>query len=360
MKISEILPAWYEKNKRDLPWRHTLDPYRVWLSEVILQQTRVKQGLGYYLVFLENFPDVFSLAEAHEDSVMKLWQGLGYYTRARNLHETARVVAGDMGGEMPRRYEDLLKLKGVGSYTAAAIASICFGEPRAVVDGNVARVISRLFGVEEPVNGPQGNRIIARLAEEILDREQPGRHNQALMEFGSLQCIPSGPDCGSCPLAGSCVARGSGRVEMLPVKLPKRKPLKRWMYYYIMVHANGETILTRRNGNDIWRSLYQFPLVESERSLEDGELAARIQPELLPEDVDVTLEKISPEVKHQLTHRTLHAKFIHLRPHQWPDPLPADWLKIPVERLHEFPVPRLITRYLEVVNFSYLCIRNQN
>jgi A/G-specific adenine glycosylase len=220
-----------------------------------------------------------------------------------------------------------------------------------VVDGNVARVISRLFGVDEPVNGPAGTRKIGRLAEEILDREQPGLHNQAMMEFGSLQCVPTGPDCGSCPLATLCAALGSGRVNSLPVKIPKRKPEKRWMYYYILVNGNGETILTRRNGKDIWRSLYQFPLAESERPLKDEEFLSRIQQEILPEGIRVTVEKISPEVKHQLTHRTLHAKFIHLRTDRWPDPLPGDWLIIPVERVHEFPVPRLITRYMEVVNF---------
>ena len=350
MKISEILHDWYEKNKRDLPWRHTSDPYRVWLSEVILQQTRVNQGLDYYLAFLDSFPDIFALAEAPGDRVMKLWQGLGYYTRARNMHATAREVAEKMGGEMPRRYEDLLKLKGVGRYTAAAIASICFGEPRAVVDGNVARVISRLYGVEKPVNGTEGGKVIASLAEELLDREQPGVHNQALMEFGSLQCVPAGPDCGGCPLSRLCVARKTGRVDRLPVKIPKRKPAGRWMYYCIL-RCGGETILTRREENDIWKSLYQFPLLESEGPLEDGVLLARMEKDLLPAGMRITLEKISPPVKHQLTHRTIHAKFVHADTDRWPDPLPGGWRRIPADRLHDFPFPRLIHRYLEVLNF---------
>lgn len=350
VKISEILHTWYKKNKKDLPWRYTLDPYRIWLSEVILQQTRVNQGVGYYLAFLESFPDIFSLASAPEDRVMKLWQGLGYYSRARNMHETAREVVQRMGGEMPRRYEDLLILKGVGKYTAAAIASICFGEPRAVVDGNVARVISRLYGVEQPVNSSAGGKIIARLAQEILDTEQPGLHNQAIMEFGSLQCVPANPPCGACPLDHLCMAYSSGRVDRLPVRIPKRKPTSRWMYYFIF-HTSGETILTKRNRNDIWKSLYQFPLLESERPLKDEEITGRMQRELMPHGVTVTLEKISAGVKHQLTHRTIHAKFIHLRTDRWPDPLPDGWIRIRANRLHDFPLPRLIHRYVEVVNF---------
>lgn len=350
MKISEILVVWYEKNKRDLPWRYTLDPYRIWLSEVILQQTRVKQGLVYYHAFLESFPDMYALAAAPEDRVLKLWQGLGYYTRARNMHATAKHVVERLGGRMPRTYEELLKLKGVGDYTAAAIASICFGEPRAVVDGNVARVISRVYGVEEPVNGSAGRKVIASLAESLLDRQRPGLHNQALMEFGSLQCVPFNPDCRDCPLSHRCVAWKSGRVDRLPVKIPGRKPTGRWMYYFIFL-GGGETVLTRRDGDDIWKSLYQFPLLESGGPLEDGEIIARMEQEVLPGGMTVTLDKISAPVRHQLTHRTIHARFIHIRTGRWPDHLPDGWVRIAADGLHDFPVPRLIHRYLEVVNF---------
>ncbi|HDS07906.1 MAG TPA: A/G-specific adenine glycosylase [Bacteroides sp.] len=350
MKISEILVAWYEKNKRDLPWRYSVDPYRIWLSEVILQQTRISQGLDYYLSFAEAFPDIRSLAEAPEERVMKLWQGLGYYSRARYMHATAKHVVEQLGGEMPRTYEGLLKLKGVGSYTAAAIASICFNEPRAVVDGNVARVISRLFGVEEAVNGPRGHKIIASLAEELLDREQPGLHNQAIMEFGSLQCVPDSPVCAGCPLSGRCVAWKHNRVDLLPVKVPKRRPTARWMYFFIFRNGN-EVILMKRDGNDIWKSLYQFPVLESDGPAEDGELLVRMEQELMPGVAELILERVSPPVRHQLTHRTIHAKFLHIRTGRWPDPMPDTWVRVPSGRLDDYPVPRIIHRYLQVANF---------
>ncbi len=347
MKIDGIIRGWYEKNKRDLPWRNTDDPYRIWLSEVILQQTRVNQGLGYYLEFIRSFPDVASLASASEDQVLKKWQGLGYYSRARNMHRAAKDIVDTLNGSIPDNYKALLQLKGVGIYTASAIASICFGEPRAVVDGNVSRVIGRLFGVDEPINSTAGGKIIASLAEELLDRRDPGTHNQAIMEFGALLCIPTSPDCEACPLQDHCVAWQTSRVDQLPVKIPKRKPVDRWIYYYIMT-SNNETILSKRGNNDIWRSLYQFPAVESTTLLGDGEIVGRMNEALLPDTDGVTIEKISNPIKHQLTHRTIHARFIHVCLRYWPDPLPAGWIKISVDRLDDFPVPRLINRYMEV------------
>lgn len=236
MKIGGIIREWYEKNRRELPWRETHDPYRVWLSEVILQQTRVDQGLGYYRRFLEAFPNVDALARASEDEVLKLWQGLGYYSRARNLHQAAREIMAERGGALPEDYEGWLKVKGVGAYTAAAIASICFGEPRAVVDGNVSRVIARIHGVETPVNSSAGAREIAALAGGMLDRSDPGTHNQAMMEFGALQCIPRDPGCPVCPVQVQCIANRTGEVNRLPVKRPRKKPVDRYFYYYIMLH----------------------------------------------------------------------------------------------------------------------------
>ena len=350
MKIGGYIRGWYEKNKRDLPWRQINDPYKIWLSEVILQQTRVNQGLNYYLNFIKTFPDVNSLARASEDEVLKLWQGLGYYSRAKNLHHAARNVVEEMDGKMPRSYNGLLKLKGVGSYTASAIASICFDEPRAVVDGNVSRVIARLFGLDEPINSTQGNKIISSLADELLDRNNPGTHNQAMMEFGALQCVPVSPDCERCPLFDHCEARKSDRVDLLPVKIPKRKPVERWMYFYILL-CNGETIFTKRGTEGIWKSLYQFPMMESEVPLTDETILGPMLAQLIEGAGQATILKISDPFRHQLTHRTIYARFIHANLESWPHRLPTGWMKIFRERLDDFPVPRLINRYMEVVKF---------
>jgi len=347
MKIGGNIRGWYEKNKRDLPWRQINDPYKIWISEVILQQTRINQGLDYYLSFIKNFPDVASLAHASEDEVLKLWQGLGYYSRARNLHHAARYVVEEMDGEMPRSYDGLLKLKGVGSYTASAIASICFDEPRAVVDGNVSRVIARLFGLDEPINSTQGYKNISSLADELLDRNNPGTHNQAMMEFGALQCVPVSPDCKRCPLFDHCEARKSDRVNLLPVKIPKRKPVERWMYFYILL-CNGETIITKRGTEGIWKSLYQFPMMESEAPFSDEKILGPMLAQLIEGAGQVTILKISDPVRHQLTHRTIYARFIHVNLESWPHQLPGGWMKIFSEQLDDFPVPRLINRYMEV------------
>lgn len=352
MKIGGKIRAWYEKNQRELPWRETRNPYQIWLSEVILQQTRIDQGLGYYHRFLNAFPDVTALAAASEDEVLKLWQGLGYYTRARNLHRAAIEIVEEHGGVLPQTYEGWLKVRGVGKYTASAIASICFGEPKAVVDGNVSRVIARLYGVELAVNSTEGAREIAFLAEELLHHYDPGTHNQAMMEFGALQCVPRGPDCGACPVSNHCQAFLTGRVDLLPVKRPKRRPVDRYFYYYIMVHGR-ETILSRREEDDIWRSLYQFPVVESEVPLSEEELlGCRVRKMLkgVPPSA-ITIRKVSGEIRHQLTHRTIHARFIHIDTGRWPRPLPEGWIPILIRNLDDFPVPRLINRYMEVVKF---------
>jgi A/G-specific adenine glycosylase len=369
VKNPEIIREWYKKNRRELPWRSTTDPYSIWLSEVILQQTRIIQGISYYLRFLEAFPDVRSLAAAGDQQVLKLWEGLGYYSRARNLHMAAREVVERLEGEIPRTYDELLRLKGVGTYTAAAIASICFNEPKAVVDGNVARVISRIHGVMDAVNSTSGSRIIARLADEMLDRSDPGIHNQAMMEFGALQCIPIKPDCEGCPLRAGCIAYASGLVDLLPVKKRGKKPVKIWMYFYI-IRCGGELILTRRGNGDIWGGLYQSPLEESKSELEESEIIRNVGTRIfnqIAEDSPVyarnapdqgnrqyTIEHISAAVRHQLTHRNLLARFIHVSIGKWPDPLPDGWVKISFDQMGDFPVPRLINRYMEVVRNSYL------
>ena len=358
-----IIRAWYEKNNRELPWRRTRDPYSIWISEVILQQTRVDQGLDYYRKFIETFPDVGSLALAEEDQVMKIWQGLGYYSRARNLHRAARFISEHLGGQFPGSYNELLKLRGVGPYTAAAIASICFGEARAVVDGNVARVIARLYGVEEAVNRPEGIRQVGRLAQELLEEKtqapypavhepavlnDPGLHNQAMMEFGALQCTPRSPLCETCPLALMCNANLTGRVEELPLKVRGKKPVDRWFYFYIIT-ANGETVLEKRDDTDIWGSLYQFPMLESKGPRSEAEAVEEISHVL--KERKMTLQHFSGPVRHQLTHRTIHARFIHMKVSSLLPELPRGWIVVPRDQIDRYPVPRLIHRYLESVKF---------
>ena len=254
-RFGEILIRWYQENKRDLPWRNTKDPYKIWISEIILQQTRVVQGYDYYCRFINRFPDVFALAEADEDEVMKYWQGLGYYSRARNLHEAARSIAGR--GVFPNTYEEVRKLKGVGDYTAAAICSFAYDMPYAVVDGNVYRVLSRWMGIEEPIDTVRGKKLFAALADELLERSVPALYNQAIMDFGAIQCVPSSPSCLFCPLSDSCVALQKGLVDALPMKQHKTKVTNRYFIYFY-VRAGEYTFLHKREAGDIWHNLYEF------------------------------------------------------------------------------------------------------
>ncbi|MEZ5070682.1 MAG: A/G-specific adenine glycosylase [Bacteroidales bacterium] len=358
MNFADILRDWYKKNRRSLPWRETRDPYRVWISEVILQQTRVATGLGYYERFTGRFPDPASLARADEDEVLRLWQGLGYYSRARNLHQAAGTIVELHGGAMPRRYEDLLALRGIGEYTAAAVASICFGEARAVVDGNVIRVLSRLYGVEEPVDSATGARRIRELADALLDRRDPGTHNQALMEFGALHCLPSSPLCPSCPFRDVCVAFGSKQTGSLPRKKPKKPLRHRWLHYYVF-HREESLLIRKRGNGDIWRSLYEFPLVETDRRSEEehilGEMLEGILECTFPghkqatslRNVRFTVEALGPEIPHVLSHQKLHLRFVRVRLTDWPPALsPACKIISFRERTdHGFPQP--INRYLE-------------
>lgn len=331
--------------------RLTKDPYKIWIAEVIMQQTRLNQGLPYYHRFIEAFPNVQMLASASEMEVLNLWQGLGYYSRARNLQEAARDIEERFGGRMPSDYESLLSLKGVGKYTAAAIASFCYGEPVAAVDGNVSRVIARLYGVEEAINSSAGARQIENLAAGLLDPEDPGTHNQAMIDMGAMICVPVSPRCGECPLSDFCEAFGSGRADRLPMKIPKKKPVDRWIWFYIII-CKGEILLTQRGRDKIWKSLYQFPAEESATPLSETGMMDRAASLFLPASPPaLSLKKISPEIKHQLTHLTLHARFIHLEVERWPKSLPEPWIKIFPGQMDDFPVPRLINRYMESFNF---------
>ena len=266
-EFADKLIGWYEENKRDLPWRDTKDPYRIWISEIILQQTRVAQGYDYFVRFMKRFPDVFTLAEAEEDEVMKYWQGLGYYSRARNLHAAARSMA-EAGG-FPVVYQDVLALKGVGEYTAAAICSFAYDMPYAVVDGNVYRVLSRWMGIDAPIDSTQGKKLFAQVAQELMDKKRPAIYNQAIMDFGALQCTPSSPNCLFCPLSDSCLALAQGKVDALPVKQHKTKVTNRF-FNYIYVRTGGYTFIRKRTGNDIWKNLYEPLLIETDMDLSEN------------------------------------------------------------------------------------------
>jgi A/G-specific adenine glycosylase len=338
--FATTLLEWFRKNARDLPWRHTTDPYAIWLSEIILQQTRIQQGLAYWERFMKRWPSVEALAAATEDEVLREWQGLGYYSRARNLHHAAKQIVAL--GSFPTTLEDIKKLKGVGDYTAAAIASFAFGLPAAVVDGNVYRVLSRYFGIDTPINTTEGKKVFAVLAQDLLPITQPqslslkgelegaSAYNQAIMDFGALQCTPQSPDCMGCPLMESCEAFRSGRVGELPVKLKTLKVKERHLIY-IYIRCNGETAIRRRGPGDIWQGLWE-PVAPSD----------------LPTDVEAMQHArcLKKNVKHVLTHQVLYADFYLLETENRPV-LPDDYIWIKESELDDYAKPRLIEILLQ-------------
>ena len=309
MSFAPKILNWYREHQRDLPWRQTRDPYRVWLSEIILQQTRVAQGMPYYLSFVETFPTVYDLAEAPEEQVLKLWQGLGYYSRARNLHTTAKMVVSEFDGKFPHTYEELKTLKGVGDYTASAIASFCFDVPEPVVDGNVYRVLSRYFGVDLPINSTEGITYFKELAREVMDAENIRDYNQGIMEFGAIQCAPKKPYCLLCPLQESCVALKENKVDILPIKLNKTKVRNRYFNYLVWLDGNGNTVLEQRKGKGIWQNLYQFPLLETDGPLEDGEIEEKMKVNHTPLEIETLSLYNNEPIIHKLSHQHLHTHF---------------------------------------------------
>jgi A/G-specific adenine glycosylase len=350
MELYEKLGEWYNNEKRDLPWRHTSDPYKIWLSEIILQQTRVAQGTDYYHRFLEKFPDIFSLAAAHTDEVLKIWQGLGYYSRARNLHETARYIATEMNGVFPASYSGLLKLKGIGEYTAAAIASIAYQEPRAAIDGNVKRVISRLFAIEDEINSPEGKKNISTLASEIIDFKNPGRHNQAMMELGATVCLPKKPKCGSCPLNTVCQALKENKVAELPLKYNKTKVKDRFFNYLII--KNGEYIqIQQRKTEDIWKGLYEFPLIETSFKPELQDYPDLIASFLRVPENEFSINRVSGSVSHKLSHRTIISTFLHVTVSGDPDLSFLPCKQLNYSEFDKLPIPKLIERYISISGF---------
>jgi A/G-specific adenine glycosylase len=308
--FTNLLILWYLKNKRNLPWRKNKNPYHIWLSEIILQQTKISQGTAYYLKFIENFSTIHDLANASEEEVLKLWQGLGYYSRARNLHKTAIHISKDLNGVFPNNYNSLLKLKGVGDYTASAIASICFNEPNATVDGNVYRLLSRYFGIATAINSTKGIKEFKELAQTLLDKNDSGTHNQAMMEFGALVCTPKNPDCTNCIFNTSCFALQNDKVDQLPVKENKIKIRKRNFNYLVINSENTHTIIQQRIGKGIWENLFEFPLLESQTELEIHEI---VTSEILNQFVENGSYHVSKfnnkQIVHKLSHQHLFTTF---------------------------------------------------
>ncbi|WP_224488547.1 A/G-specific adenine glycosylase [Robertkochia flava] len=346
MTFYQHIINWYTACKRDLPWRNTVNPYKIWLSEIMLQQTRVEQGLPYYQDFVNKFPTVHHLAAAADDLVMKMWQGLGYYSRARNLHATSKYISRELDGRFPERFADLKKLKGVGDYTAAAIASFSFGEAVPVVDGNVYRLLSRYFGVDIPVNSTEGVRYFRELAEQLIDKDRPGTYNQAIMEFGARQCKPQSPDCGACPLQDSCVALQKNTVSVLPVKLRKGKVKKRY-FNYLIPYNDRQVLISKRTGNDIWRDLYEFPLVETGAPSGWDEVSKAAQVKALPgiDSARVWLYN-EEQVVHKLSHQHIYTRF-------WIVELAEEFDQgVEKSRVSDYAMPVLLANFVRDFEFS--------
>ena len=338
MNFSDELIQWYFKNKRDLPWRNTTNAYTIWLSEIILQQTRVEQGMPYFHRFLEKYPNVRAFAAADEDDILNLWQGLGYYSRGRNMLKTARQVVKEFNGEFPAVYDQLIHLKGIGEYTASAISSFSTNQAKAVVDGNVFRALARYFGISEPINSTKGKKLFQDIANDILNKDNPGLHNQAMMEFGAMLCKPKNPDCEICPVRSGCYAFNNDAIADLPKKLKKTKIRERFLNYIVV--TDGDAILMNKRGDkDIWANMYDFPLFESTHRLTTEQVLS------LPEFKNYFGENSRvintyPIKKHVLTHQHLHAQFIHIS--NKPIKLEQKWFYNYVNNLEKIAMPKII------------------
>jgi A/G-specific adenine glycosylase len=355
--VSWKLIDWYQLNQRILPWRGISDPYRIWVSEIILQQTRIVQGLDYYLRFIERFPDVNSLADADEQEVLKYWQGLGYYSRARNMHFAAQTIRDLYGGVFPNEYEKVLKLKGIGEYTAAAIVSFAWDLPYPVVDGNVFRFLSRLFLIDEPIDTPKGKKQFTELAGSLMDQSRPALFNQAIMEFGALQCVPSSPDCRVCPFESNCFAYKNQCVPNFPVKQNKTKTKDLYLFYF-HIHFENYTYIYKRVNKGIWQNLFEFPVIESEKPIALEQL---IQGNLFsgwfPPETIHSLRTVVENKKHILSHRILHASFIEIFLDKKPDSLNR-FIQIQPGEMDKYPVHRLMQYYFTDANISFNAMPN--
>lgn len=342
MNFSNSLIQWYLQNKRDLPWRNTVNPYHIWLSEIMLQQTRVAQGLPYFLSFIASFPTVFDLANADEEQVLKLWQGLGYYSRARNLHNTAKYVAFELGGIFPDNYKDLLQLKGVGEYTAAAIASFSYNEVVPVVDGNVFRVLSRYFNIETDIASSGAKKEFTELAAALIPKDKPALFNQAIMEFGALQCVPKNPDCEICVLNSGCLALQKHKVNQLPVKLKKTKVRNRYFNYLVFSDDNEQYLLRKRTEKGIWHNLYEFPLIETESEVDFDEISKLISEEYGSKFEILSIKPLNNEsILHKLSHQHLYIRFLRVKIQGVAENA------ISYESMISFPFPIVIHNFIE-------------
>ena len=335
-EFSILISIWYRQNARNLPWRAENDPYKIWLSEIILQQTRVDQGMAYYYKFTENYPTVKDLALATEDEVLNDWQGLGYYSRARNLHYAAKQIMTEHQGVFPSTHKEIRQLKGVGDYTAAAIASFAFNLPHAVVDGNVYRVLSRLLAISTPIDTTEGKKVFQEAANILLNTEDPATHNQAIMELGALVCTFKNPKCQSCPVNTLCLAHENNTQELYPVKAKKTKIRDRY-FHYLVIEQEGKILLKKRGPNDIWQGLYDFPLIEYKKA---STLNAK---DLIKWEVSELLE--DKQLKHILSHQRIHATFWYTTSR--PTTIDKNYIWVDLNDLDNYPMPQLLIRYLE-------------
>ncbi|MFC2101839.1 A/G-specific adenine glycosylase [Bacteroidota bacterium] len=345
MSFTSDLISWYEANKRDLPFRGIREPYLIWVSEVILQQTRMEQGLDYYNRFVERFPNIKSLASASEEEVLKTWQGMGYYSRARNLHASARYVVNSLGGKFPETFEQIRLLKGVGDYSAASVASQAFDEPQAAVDGNVFRFIARHFGYRDEVNSSSGKKRVKTMAETLMDKNRPGTFNQAMIEYGALVCTPKNPSCGECVFQHSCFAFHQKLVQELPVKKRAVKARKRYLNYLVITSNSKkgtEVIVNKREGDDIWKNLYDFPVIETAKKTSLSQLMKSAEWKDIFQGKELSKITISEEFRHILSHQVILATFCLIRM----DVPPAKYkTRISIQQMASIPVPRLISKY---------------
>ncbi|OIP51292.1 MAG: A/G-specific adenine glycosylase [Flavobacteriaceae bacterium CG2_30_34_30] len=341
MDFSNKLTSWYLDNKRDLPWRKTKEPYFIWLSEIILQQTKIEQGMSFYYSFIQSYPTVFHLANASEQEVLKLWQGLGYYSRARNLHHSAKYIVENYNGIFPSTYKELLKLKGIGDYTASAISSICFNEPHAVVDGNVYRVLSRVFGLQTPINTSKGIKEFKLLAQEVMNTENPGTYNQAIMDFGALCCSPRNPSCETCIFQNNCYALLQKEIHNFPVKTSKTKIRNRFFNYLVIVSSDNKTLLQQRTEQGIWKNLYEFPLLETSDN-------CYLNHEVIQQEIPFTqVQSISLyndiPIIHKLSHQHLHIRFWFVITTEIKDK------GVGLSQITSFPVPVVLHNFIEKI-----------
>lgn len=347
MEFSCILIEWYSGNKRDLPWRRTTDPYLIWISEVILQQTRVENGILYYNRFIQRFPDLESLAKADQNEVLKIWQGMGYYSRARKLHETARSILSIYKGNLPSDYKELRKLKGVGDYTAAAIASFSFNQTFPVLDGNVFRVLSRIFGIETPIDTVAGKKEFRVLAESFLDKNRPAIYNQAIMEFGALQCVPGTPDCTKCPFIYNCIAFQNKLISKLPVRGKKNFVKNRFFHYFHFILPDGTTLIYKRTGKDIWQSLFEFPMIEAQKLLGGNAILNASYFKELVNGAKVNSSNMVVDFTHKLTHQRINARFFQFEIYDF-NFVSSLFQNMSLSTIRiEIPLHRLMVRYFE-------------